>query len=284
MSRHAFLIIAHDNFSVLDRLLSVLEHPDVDIYLHIDAKVRSLPAIKYDNPRLHMIKNRIDTRWGDISQIETEYALLEAALKDGGYAYYHILSGVHFPLMPVGQILEFFEERRGQTIFHGLCTASKYQETRKLRYFNILTRHFATGPFYFRWICQTVNRAGLYIQSILKVDRHKDLAFYKASNWASFTEEATLYLLEKKPFAMRIFKHSFCGDEFFAPTLLMDSRLKDKINNYDKYLKLEMGEASPRVFLDTDFNALVNSGYMFARKFNDDNIGVVEKILQSFSE
>ena len=33
MGRHAILIIAHDNFSVLERLIKALSHPDVDIYV-----------------------------------------------------------------------------------------------------------------------------------------------------------------------------------------------------------------------------------------------------------
>ena len=96
MGRHAILIIAHDNFSVLERLIKALSHPDVDIYLHIDAKVKSAPSFDKGNPNLYLLSHRIDTRWGDFSQIETEYVLLETALSHGEYAFYHIISGTHF--------------------------------------------------------------------------------------------------------------------------------------------------------------------------------------------
>ncbi len=282
MTRHAFLIIAHDNFAVLGKLLEALAHPRVDLYLHIDAKVKRLPPLDRTNPHLHVIDNRVDTRWGDISQIETEYVLLEAAVRHGGYAYYHLISGTHFPLMPVGQILQFFDNRDGKTVFHDLCTASRYQESLKLRSYNLLTRNLGYGPPYLQRLCQVTNRIGHRVQSFLKVERHRNISFHKASNWASFTEEAVRLLIDRKDNVMHVFRYSFCGDEFFAPTVLMNSDLKDKVENYERYLKIEMGEANPRVLRDEDYSILVGSGYMFARKFSDTGIHLIDRIIQSY--
>lgn len=283
MPKHAFLIIAHDNFSVLERLLKSLSHPDIDVYLHIDAKVKRLPDIDLSNPHIHLIKDRVDTRWGDVSQIETEYRLLMAAFEKGNYAYYHIISGVHFPLKPIGCILDFFKTNEGNTVFYDLCQSTKYQETRKLRRFNILTRYFATGPAISRRLCQILNRIWLGMQGWFKLERNKGISFHKAANWASFTEDAVNLLIEKKLFVMKVFRHTFCGDEYFAPTVLLNSDLKYKVVNCDNYLKQEMGEANPRVFVNDDYENLINSGYLFARKFNDENIDVVDRINQHIS-
>ena len=277
MQKHAFLIIAHDNFRVLEKLLLALSHPDVDLYLHIDAKVK-MPVFESDIPRLHILNYRIDTRWGDISQIETEYLLMETALKDGGYAYYHIISGTHYPLMSIQSILDYFDTLDGQTVFYNFCTATPFQENLKLRTFNFFTRTLGYGSMRVRRFSQILNRIGHIVQDFLKVRRNKGVLFYKASNWASFSEEAVRYLIDSKDRAMKIFKHSFCGDEFFAPTLLMESHLKNRLFCYDHYLKLEMGNANPRVLTLEDFPDLLNSGYMFARKFNDAGIELVEMI------
>ena len=179
MKKHAFLILAHDNFSVLGKLLSALSHPDVDIFLHIDAKVTQLPALDDNNPHLYLIENRVDTRWGDISQIETEYVLLESALRMGSYSYYHIISGTHFPLMPIDKILEFFDGMEGKIVFYDLCVSSRRQEWLKLRSYNILTRHIGYGPKSVRRICQILNRIGHSIQAPLNVWRNKTISFYK---------------------------------------------------------------------------------------------------------
>lgn len=276
--RHAFLIIAHDNFSVLGRLVSALSHPDIDIYLHLDAKVKSIPAFDKEYPHLHILSNRVDTRWGDISQIETEYVLFEAALQKGGYSFYHIISGTHFPLMPVDRILRFFDTVEGKVVFHNLCVSTSRQEWFKVRSYNILTRYYGYGAESVRRTCQVINRLCHDLQKTLRIERNRQLSFHKASNWASFPEEAVRLLIDKKPLVMKIFKYSFCGDEYFAPTILMDSDLRDKIVNCDKYLKLEMGEANPRVLRIDDYDNLAGSGCLFARKFNDDNLDLVERI------
>ena len=36
--KHAFLIIAHDNPELLKVLVDLLDHPDCDIFIHIDLK------------------------------------------------------------------------------------------------------------------------------------------------------------------------------------------------------------------------------------------------------
>lgn len=282
--KHAFLIIAHDNFSVLRRLLAVLSHPDIDIYLHIDAKVKSIPAFEENNPNIHILNDRIDTRWGDISQIETEYALLETALKGGEYSFYHIISGTHFPLIPISQILHIFDSLEGLAVFHNLCVSSPYQEWFKLRSYNILTRHYGYGVVPVRRFCQIINRFGHTIQRILRIERNKQLSFYKASNWASFPEEAVRLLIDNKASVKKVFKYSFCGDEYFAPTILMNSELKDKVINYDQYLKIEMGEANPRTLTSDDYDLLIHCGCMFARKFNDANIDLIDRILLSYQD
>ncbi len=50
--RHAWLIIAHNEFSVLQRLISLLDHERSDFFVHIDAKIKELPALTVEKGRL----------------------------------------------------------------------------------------------------------------------------------------------------------------------------------------------------------------------------------------
>jgi hypothetical protein len=282
MKKHAFLIIAHNNFLVLSKLLDALSHPCVDIYLHIDAKVKQIPAFNLRQSQLYILQTRIDTRWGDFSQIETEYVLMETALRHGGYAFYHIISGTHFPLLPIERILDFFNAKEGQTVFHALCTDTQYQEFLKVRSYNLFTRYLAFGPKAIQKSVQILNRAGHKVQSLLGIERNRYVTFYKASNWASFSEEAILMLIERKEQVRHIFAFSYCGDEYFAPTVLMNSPLREQVSNYENYLKLEMGDANPRTLTDEDYDMLIHSNCLFARKFSDANISLVDKITRSY--
>ena len=43
MQKHAYMIIAHNEFDLLEILVRLLDDPRNDIYVHIDAKVKEYP-------------------------------------------------------------------------------------------------------------------------------------------------------------------------------------------------------------------------------------------------
>ena len=83
--KHAYLIIAHNEFSVLKILLGMLDYKKNDIYLHVDIKAGDIDKSEFlkcvKKSTLIFIEPRIDVQWGNFSQIECEYKLLEAATK-----------------------------------------------------------------------------------------------------------------------------------------------------------------------------------------------------------
>ena len=89
LMRHAFLILAHNEFQILRILLSMLDDERNDIYLHIDKKV-VLGSLEQDlfrlaKARLFVLEQRLDVRWGDISVVKAELLLLETASMNGPY-------------------------------------------------------------------------------------------------------------------------------------------------------------------------------------------------------
>ena len=77
--RHAFLIIAHNEFKILQRLVSMLDSEGNDIYIHFDKKVKQVPSIHTEKSAVFFPQERIDVRWGNVSQIKTELVLFKAA-------------------------------------------------------------------------------------------------------------------------------------------------------------------------------------------------------------
>lgn len=118
MNRHAYLIMANENFHQLALLMEALDHPMNDVYLHIDAKVScfdSKPlkkAVRYG--RLFILEETIPVYWGSDSQIACEMLLLQRAAKEEHYAYYHLLSGKDMPLKSQDDIHFFFEQHMGK--------------------------------------------------------------------------------------------------------------------------------------------------------------------------
>lgn len=62
--KHAYLIIAHNNWSVLERLLVLLDDNRNDIYLHIDKKVPFPSLVCTLQKAKIIILNKVNVKWG----------------------------------------------------------------------------------------------------------------------------------------------------------------------------------------------------------------------------
>lgn len=98
---HAYLIIAHDQFELLESLLKCIDDERNDIYIHIDSHSKlDISRIQsvLQNSRVEFVP-RIHIRWGGFDMVRCEYELLEAAFESGReYDYVHLISGADLPL------------------------------------------------------------------------------------------------------------------------------------------------------------------------------------------
>ncbi len=266
---HAWLIIAHNEFGILQRLVSALDAPECDIYIHIDRKVPALPDIRTERSRLTFLENRVDVRWGSVSQIRCEYALFEAAVANRRYDYYHIISGTTLPLKPLDGIEALFETNTGSCILSGLCRDLAYQETLKVRRYNLFLHDYSSANAFRQRVSQFLWRASIAIQRILGIEANRGRTFFKASNWVSLTDKAVQYLLSHKKEILKTYRFSFCGDEYFVPSELMDSPLKDTLVSDEHYLLHNISRSNASTYRLDEYEGLCRSGYLFARKFTE---------------
>ena len=112
--KHAYLIIAHNEFEILKRLIQALDDERNDIYIHFDRKLNHYPDCRTSYAKLTFLEERMDVRWGDISVVDAEFALFDEAYRRGEYSYYHLLSGVDIPLKTQNYIHRFFEKNAGK--------------------------------------------------------------------------------------------------------------------------------------------------------------------------
>ncbi len=108
--KHAYLIIVHNEFEILEKLIACLDDERNDIFVHIDRKIKQLPELKTRYANLFVLQERVDVRWGHVSQIECEYKLFEVAYKSGTYSRFHLLSGTHLPLKTQDEIHAYFNQ------------------------------------------------------------------------------------------------------------------------------------------------------------------------------
>ncbi|MCR5670959.1 MAG: glycosyl transferase, partial [Butyrivibrio sp.] len=111
MKKHAYLIMAHNEFHTLENLLKALDDERNDIYIHIDKKAGNVDTDMLrgavHRSGIFFIKRR-KIYWGTLSIVKCELDLLSSATKEE-YHYYHLISGVDFPLKSQDYIHDFLE-------------------------------------------------------------------------------------------------------------------------------------------------------------------------------
>lgn len=278
--RHAYLIIAHNEFEVLQRLLQAIDDARNDIFVHIDRKVKVLLKLSVKNSNLYVLEDRMDVRWGDVSQIKTELLLFDTAMKKGPYEFYHLISGTHLPLKSQDEIHSFFDDYKGLSLF---CNLDKrdmdYFEILKIHRINIFLRGYSSDNKTIASVSQFLWKSFVAVQRWLRITVNKGLTCYWANNWCSLSHEAVCYLVKNKNDIIKRYRWSFCGDEFFVPTELMASPLQDKILREDKLLFGKIGKANADVLTMSDYDNLMKSDCLFARKFVSNEKLLIDKVL-----
>lgn len=279
--KHAFMIIAHNQFEILESQIQILDSYNNDFYVHIDKKVKKdLSYLKNltKKSRVYFVDS-INVQWGKYSQIECELILLEAAAPKH-YDYYHLLSGVDMPIKTIAQIDSFFEQNAGKEFIHFDSPNVTSLVRDRIAKYNIC-------PGRKQWQKQ-FNGLFVKIQNLFGCDRLKNLTWkvMKGANWFSITDSLVQDIVANSRLLRKVFKYSFCGDEVFIQTYVYNSRFKDKLyycnydDNYDACMRyIDWKRGNPYVFCLSDFNDLLNCKYMFARKFDYVKCpGIVEKL------
>lgn len=273
--KHAFMIESHTNWNQLKVLLSLLEDERSVIYVHVDRKASDFNSSFFDGAvtrgELHFVR-RIPVTWGGSSQIDAEMILLSEAIKSDA-EYYHLISGFDLPLHGMDYFDAFFEEQRGKEFLH-FTECGSTMKPRTLDRIDIyhpwqnkLGKH-----------CRNVERMLYVTQSALGVHRLRGsrLVFGKGANWFSVTKDFAKYVCEVWPNYRTMFSSSFCADEMFLHTILLNSPFAE--NLYDKYFDddygavmrlIEWSDGDLKTLTMDDLPELERSPMLFARKFDE---------------
>lgn len=264
--RQAWLIISHNEFEILQQLISLLDHEQSDFFIHIDAKVQNLPALTVEKGRLFMLDKRVDVRWGGVSQIEAELVLLEYAHQKGPYSHYHILSGTHLPLKPIEELLQFYNGHQSEEVMR-FWEADPGDADFKLRRYHFPLQHYKFGRPLRRRLCQLSWQCVIKVQKMLGIRHLKEDTFIKTDNWLSLSETACHYLVSEKNRILRKYKWSFCGDEYFVASELEAKTEEFTLYDCKNLLYVEFQKDTPRSFTLQEYPQLQDTGYFWARKF-----------------
>ena len=294
-SRHAYLIMAHHQMQLLKILCHLLDHPNHDIFIHVDAKTKEFDVKEFDNITQYssiFFTERLNITWGGYQMVECELMLLKAACNKDNYSYYHLLSGSDLPLRTAKDIYDFFERNSGKEFIH-FCNDGNYQRVcikERAKYFHFFQEYIGRKKNIF-WLCEKIS---VLIQKCLGIDRNKanKEAIHHGAQWFSITGDFAQYIIKNESWIEYVFKNTIVPDESFLQTLVMKSHFRtnlymlDPQGDYHSNMRfIDWNRGTPYTFCTKDFDELISSDYMFARKFDlnvDSNI--CEKMEQYLSD
>ncbi len=276
--RHAWLILTHGNFAILEKQLRFLDSENADFFIHVDAKAdfdeERFSAVTERSRVTFVPRRRIS--WGHFAIAEAELELLRAAVP-GGYDYYHLLSGVDVPVKSRAYIEEYFTRAPGTNYVNFLAPDISRAVLYRVMFYYPMQRFNIRKPA----VRRALRNFSAAVQLGFGVDRTRRLpdgfAFQKGAQWFSITHALAAYLLEKESEIRGIFSDTYCPDEMFVQTEIINSPFRDTLpenafcNDYASCLRyVDWKRGNPYTFTDADLAELLSTPEtaLFARKFD----------------
>lgn len=282
MGKHAYLILAHKNFGQLRKMIELLDYPDNDIFVHVDAKAKEFDPDDWHDvtrySRLVFLPERFEVNWGGVSIMRSEIALLKEATRTDRYDYYHLLSGMDMPIKPQEEVHRFFEANKGKEFLN--LWEFKKSTLSRFRYYTI----FPEGEGQFR--TRIINHIFKGLQMAVGYRINRDVDFRFGSQWFSITDDLARYVVEKEDWLEKVFRRTSTCDEIFLPTLVWNSPFRDRLYmptpvksqkevnmSNMRFIDWTRGESirHPWTFRADDLQLLESVPHFWARKF-DENV------------
>ncbi|WP_307738564.1 beta-1,6-N-acetylglucosaminyltransferase [uncultured Parolsenella sp.] len=270
--RHAYLILAHGHWHELQNLISALDYPRNDIYLHLDKKWKDVDTrqLMAAAKQAHIVlTDRLRLAWGGYSIIQAEMLLFEAAVNDGPHDYYHLMSGLDLPVKSQAYIYKFFEDHAGENFF----TPVDYEGTSRYR-MRFEQYHFLQDSLIGRKrnLWKYLEFAFCYLQRAVGIRRFKDREVHAAWEWASITQELAEYLVCRKQKILKDWKFTYCCDELFIPTEITGTKFEGTLSSLGSLRFIEWEwqarrDHAPKALTLDDKEKLDDPKVLFARKF-----------------
>lgn len=272
--KQAILITAYKNYSHLCDLVNFFDS-DFLIYIHIDKKsLISHEEIKElrSNENVACVSQEYKINWGDINHLKSIIYLAKRAITDENNTFFHLITGHDYPIKDLNCFKSFGQNLNQNFMeFHSLPYDSWPEGGMdRLSRFNLydwVDGKSGLGERFVKGISKIQNKIGF------KRKFTKDFPqLFGGSTYWSINREAMLYVfnyMSTYPNYLKRFRFSFCSEEIFFQTILLNSPLKESfINDNLRFIIWEERNGNFPANLDeADYNSIKESNALFARKF-----------------
>lgn len=271
----AILITAYKNIGHLEEIVDFFGN-DFTFYIHIDKKSKiSQKAMDslLRKENIQYISRQYTINWGALNHLLAILDVARHAFANSENEYFHLITGHDFPIKSPHDFSSFLSSNK----------QTNYMEYHKLPY-----EAWPEGGL------DRLSRYNLYdlidgrtgrkeillkrfskIQKLLGIKRRLYKGFpdqYGGSTYWSLSRKAIDYIftfMKNNPKYLKRFKYTFCAEEIFFQTILLNSPLKETIiNNNLRFILWETRNGNFPANLDaTDYKSIQESDALFARKF-----------------
>jgi hypothetical protein len=285
-NKDAYLILAHKADYTFNTLIELLDNEKNDIYIHMDKRNTEFNEqdIKNKVKKSNVFfVERIRCNWGGFSLVQAELNLLKESTKKN-YRYYHLLSGQDLSIKSQKEIYTFFEKNYGKQFID--FQEEEFNFNRRIRYYyffqDLLGRKVKSTIF------KIIRKVSIRMQNLIGINRNNGTIFQKGAQWFSVTNVFAKYVISKEKEIKKLFKNTYCPDELVIQTLFINSEFKENLysneyNNQEKTIKryIDWNRGKPYTWKKDDFEELINSEALFARKFDENtDKEIIAKIKQ----
>ena len=296
----AYLISAYQDEMQLKRLIEVLSCKENYFFIHIDKKINidKFKNVLKSFENVFFVENRVFVSWAGYSQVKAILSMIELMLSTK-IEFDRVLSitGLDYPLVNNEKIINEFEKNPSKQYMIGFniskCKTKKQWNKIQNYYFqdlHIKNRNISSK------ITGILNRLVniLHIRKKMFTKEKDDFDIYMSSDYWALTYECVkelYYEYLKNDKLKKYFKTSFAPSELFMTTMVFNSKYAKDAELFDSneytcladLTKLHYIDYSNGiiVFDENDFDRLMDSKKMFARKFTT---GKSDKLIEMINK
>lgn len=270
---HAILITAYKDFNHLVDIVDFFDN-NFRIFIHIDKKSLDFNKIKKilsKKNNIDFISNEIKVNWGGRNHLSAILLLVAEALKNNKIGRFHLISGHDFPVRECKKFNTFFNDNDTEYINCISMPIERWPDggLSRVNYFNFYDTIDAKKKRHI------INRI-INFQKKIGFKRRtvkSSIILYGGETWWSLTRNAVEYVIhytKENPYLFNRMRHTFCSEEIYIPTVIMNSDLKKKVDrNHLRYIDWNDRNGNFPANLDmTDVKKIENNVFFFARKFS----------------
>ncbi|SDY34782.1 Core-2/I-Branching enzyme [Ruminococcaceae bacterium YAD3003] len=283
MKKIAILILCHKLPNQVNDFISRFDSSRYDFIIHVDKKSNIQKDIVH-NENVYFVpdEHRISVEWAVYSQVEAILSLIDTAVSIGSYEYYWLCSGQCFPIKNASYIDNFFEEadKNYMHVFEDL----RFDKRSDIYYPDwMIGKRLYQRIIKKLWIILT--GGSKYTFSIFRKSRPQGVEkLYHGSTWWCLKNETVVWMLDyisNHPEYSEYYKNAVCPDEGFFHTLINISPFSGSVDDYLVYVDWSEGKSSPKTLSDSDYDTLMGSDKLLARKVDSESdLELYNKLLE----